>query len=972
MNSIFQKMRAWLAKLLKPAFRLGKSQENRFSETNGQPTCQDSKSPGGPKSISETETTVSAVTQEEPQLPVETHSGVTSGTLEKRSVDLCASQPDEKHSVTEVLEARDSLANGQKLQSETAKLVISGPDISNGCKEVTFPECEQKPELDESHAVPEHPIKNSEKLPEMSCFKTDHLEDPGNVPIKSNVVSEMATCEDFVAAKTALEEVRGHKGDSPAPVSKAVPHIQKLGEMPSIPEQKQDLAQETSESAVADEWEGFSERVQSAAPVEVGPPAERPVEVLKRGAAQGNEAPPETGEQPANDRQKKAYPPVDISEYDEPGTRPLPEPYCYWNRILTARFVRTAAQAQVHLATSPRLLAAALSDDVGKRVPPSEAEVQFVDAMRTAYRTLAMDSPARIRTFRRFSPTDGTPMCVAFLALSVLAAHRMHGDEISSGSAYYVRLAELLNIPLGSNSLPTDFRTDEFESLWGFLAKWISKKMQLTLALPGNSTQKKYIAYPLAHVPLRQLDLEKLPVVFSWAGYSSDTQVSPERMTDDLRRWDQSYASFSEAGRAALNDSRLSAVLAQVRSELRAWDGLTTDSQGQRRAQVEILLDSVMRRSRLFLLAPRKDGYPQVFASGSLELSGGESWYDPLELGPDDGELLLAGVSWQSEEDGKCILSRPAGKAFVLAPNSEYSGLVSRTEIPKDTLCAVLCHESLVQSVGSYLAGVCDTVPSPIQERGIPTGWRLFQKVRAVRLPEHLPAEFRSLNVASLADIIPQGGLRLGSRWTWMQGSPPRLLIEGHEGQLVYINDNVRELDDEGYVKTDQIFEVAGIYEVRVGSLVKKVQIVEPSLRPSPAGSEGKGTNHSKPLYEVILPPGEWTLVGRTPFNSSLVGIEGPRKRLTFCRFEPTFAVKVGAGPGAKVIQFVRKPVECHGKVRKEPDTQAWANAIYSASIRHPILECAIEDDQGHMVQDWTEYVWSAKRLKRQWRQAHQ
>src|ERR1035441_9693637 len=121
-------------------------------------------------------------------------------------------------------------------------------------------------------------------------------------------------------------------------------------------------------------------------------------------------------------------------------------------------------------------------------------------------------------------------------------------------------------------------------------------------------------------------------------------------MTDDLRRWDQSYASFSEAGRAALNDSRLSAVLAQVRSELRAWDGLTTDSQGQRRAQVEILLDSVMRRSRLFLLAPRKDGYPQVFASGSLELSGGESWYDPLELGPDDGELLLAGVSWQDRK----------------------------------------------------------------------------------------------------------------------------------------------------------------------------------------------------------------------------------------------------------------------------------------------------------------------------------
>jgi hypothetical protein len=918
-------MCAWLAKLLKPAFQKGKSKEGHVFEANAQPTFKDSKSPGVPKSISQNESVVSAGTPEEPQMPVEALPDVTTtSTLEARSAESGASQPEEKHSG-----------------------------------------------MAESHADPEQPIENSEHLPEIIGFKADHLEDLVNASIKIDAVSEVAICEDLVAGRTALGEVREQEGDSPAVTNEVVTPIQNPREAPLIPEQKKDMAQETSGPAVADEWEGFSERLLGGTPVAAEQPTARPGDVLKK-SIQENDTRSKTGEQPTSDRQKKASIPVDISEYVEPGATPLPESYCYWNRILTARFIGAVAQAQVHLATSPRLLASTLSEDLGKRVAPSEAEVQFVEAVRTAYRTLAMDSAARIKKFRHFSTTDGMPMCVAFLALSVLAAHRMHGDEISSGSAYYVRLAELLNVPLGSNSLPTDFRTDDFETLWGFLAEWVSKKMQLTLVLPESNAQKRYIAYPLAHVPLRQLDLEKLPVFFDWAGYASDTQVSSERMTDDFRRWDQSYASLSDAGRTAINDSRLSAVLAQVRGELRAWDGLTADSQGQRRAQVEILLETVMRRSKLSLLAPRKDGYPKVFSSGLLELSGGESWYDPLKLGPDDGELLLTGFSWQSEEDGKCVLSRPPGKVFALAPYSDYSGLVSRSEIPKDTLCAILCHESLVESVRSYLMGICDTVTSPIQNVGLPTGWRLFQKVRAVRLPENLPAELRSLNVASRADIIPQGGLRIASHWTWMQGSPPRLLIYGHEGQPVYINENVRALDDEGYLKTDQIFEVAGIYQVRVGSLVKNVRIIEPSLRPSLAGSGHTGAKVSKPQHEVILATGEWILIGRTPFNSSCVAIHGRHTRLAFCSFEPTFAIKVGGGPGARVIQFARQSAECCGKIRKIPDTQRWANAIYSASIRHPILECVIENDQGHTAQDWAEYVRFAKRLKRQWRQARQ
>ena len=230
----------------------------------------------------------------------------------------------------------------------------------------------------------------------------------------------------------------------------------------------------------------------------------------------------------------------------------------------------------------------------------------------------------------------------------------------------------------------------------------------MALALPQGNPQKRYIAYPLAHVPLRQLDLEKLPAFFDWAGYSADALPPPDRIEDDFRRWDQSYDSLSEAGKAAVGDNRLPAVIAQIRSELRAWDGLVADAQGMRYAQVEVLLETAARRSTLSLLAPRRLGFPQVFTSGPVQMSGGECWYDPLALAREDGRLLLEGFAWPSEEEPRCVLRRSSGRVFALGPNSEYSGLISRLGLPKNTVCAVMCYESLSDLTARYLAEVCE------------------------------------------------------------------------------------------------------------------------------------------------------------------------------------------------------------------------------------------------------------------------
>lgn len=643
----------------------------------------------------------------------------------------------------------------------------------------------------------------------------------------------------------------------------------------------------------------------------------------------------------------------------------LPQLYLRWNKILFTKFIANATDEKIHLVVSPRSLAMALFDDTSDQLSPVEAERLFIYAVREVYRNNVVGSSARLRILRRLEPTDGTPLCVAFLALSVLAAHNMRTDQEAASGAYYIRLACLLDVEQLAGNLPKDFRTEEFASLWGFLADWVAKNKGLSLVLPQEDIQKRYVAYPLAHVPLRQLDLEKLPGFFDWAGYSPGALISAERVAADIKTWGQSYGFLSDAGKSALHDERLPAVVAQVRSELQAWDGSVSEVQGIRHVRVEVLLETVGRRSKLFLLAPHPEGYPQIFRTGEVELIGGESWYDPLELSEEDGDLLSKGFSWLSEDDTKCTVTRSGAKAIVLAP-AEYSGFVSTSQIPKGTYCAVICHESWVDAVGAYLAEICDSSIRAVQLAGFPREWRAFLKVRAVRRSNRTPDELGTLEVASEAKIIPQGGLRLGLQWAWMEGAPPRLLIEGHEGRVVCVDDKPVQLDEDGFLETAELFSQSGTYTVRVGSLEKKVRIVRPTLRPSPPGS-GPGEDRPGTRHAVLLPLGSWVVIGPHPSEVLSIRAAGPRQSLVFCDFEPAWAIKVGAGRGATVVRIATLPVVRSGKSSKSPNAQRWASAIYEAAIRHPAFESQADDSAG-TAQTWAAYVEEVKQLKRYWK----
>ena len=97
---------------------------------------------------------------------------------------------------------------------------------------------------------------------------------------------------------------------------------------------------------------------------------------------------------------------------------------------------------------------------------------------------------------------------LAYLAASVLAAYHMRTDDERTGRAYYPRFAELLGCGL-TGTVPAGFDGDTFIHLWLGLAHWLEAGYGRQLALPTGSSVRRYLPYPFAHVPLRQVDIER-------------------------------------------------------------------------------------------------------------------------------------------------------------------------------------------------------------------------------------------------------------------------------------------------------------------------------------------------------------------------------------------------------------------------------------------------------------------------------
>lgn len=654
----------------------------------------------------------------------------------------------------------------------------------------------------------------------------------------------------------------------------------------------------------------------------------------------------------------------DVSEVDQE--------YDRWNRVIVEQLLLVrAATENVYLCINPRILAKTYGEAGFDLLTPDQAEQRFSTATAQIYRKRVLKHGDRLHVLRRCGD-GGFPDCVGFLAASVLAAYRMQFDEEVSGNAYYKRLADLLGCGT-QGAHPVGFDPAVFESLWMFLHNWLHEVHGRRLAMPrGDVGFRRFVALPLAHVPLRSLDVDKLPAFFSWAGYQPGGRVRHDRLLSDLRRWQQARNALTPTGAESLSDDRSDAVAAQVSAELESWDGSFYESESKRTtALVELQFDVVQRSPVFFYLPRRPPGFPEVFDSGERVFEASEEgWYDPAQVCPEDGELLGNGFEWPSNVDGvQFMLRRPGAVVVALTPSSTCSGFLSNRRLLHGVRCSVLVRKNVLSTVQDYLSEVAQGALNRVSHPLLPNGWEMFRDFTA-RVHVEAPPGLEALEVDPNVELIVAGGLRVGRRWSWLAGAPPRILVSGVEAQdSIKVNDAPVEVGVNGELPTGDVFAEPGEYIIEAGRVRRRIEIAQPQVsvrseadRPEPIDGHRR---------RIALPYGSWTLIGPSPDQVCQAHGEFFRGTIASCPFQPSWAVQVGAGPGAVVAALASpsppRTVSLHrltGHARKM--VERWTSVVYEAHIRRPRfigLEWAVPD--AGAVDTWRMYAALAKEIKR-------
>jgi hypothetical protein len=649
----------------------------------------------------------------------------------------------------------------------------------------------------------------------------------------------------------------------------------------------------------------------------------------------------------------------------------FPEAYLQWNRTLVEHCLLGVPDrtGPTYLSGTPTILAAALEAEQGELLSPEDAAADFTAAVSLTYSAVVLREPTGLWALAQLGP-DGVPLSVGFLTLSVLAAYQMHTDEESGPNAYYPRLASLLGCELVDGH-PRGFDPEDFGNLWDLLSSWLERNYGQALALPGpDAGLRRYVAYPLCHVPLRQVDIEKLPQFFDWARLEPGSKADLAFLGEAFERWTSGRGILSRAGHRALADARRPAVEVQLALELEAWDGSWTDRASRRTAAVHILLDFRRGQPELFFLPRRPTSFPAVFDDGSHVFATGEQgWYDQVPMATDDGPILESGFHWVcSSPQGQVSLHRPRSSALALRPAPDFTGFLSQRNLPLGVESAVLCTSAMEAATAEFLSTVTGARCRALNHPAVPEGWRLFSGI-VPRSSGPPPYGLDALTIESTTTVILCGGLRVGRRTAWLSGAPPTILVGGAEGLTTTI-DGLPAVVTNGVLNAPQPVTV-GTHVVEAGRARKRLEIVEPEGRWDACTPLIDSVNG--PIrHSVALPSGVWTIIGARPDQATRVACS-ERGNLLTVPFPPVWAVSVGTRRGTSVALCLveRPPAPELPSFRRARSgawvvTGAWSSAIYDAHGRRARLGWLYEvGAAAELRAAWHSYWLASKRLKR-------
>jgi len=686
----------------------------------------------------------------------------------------------------------------------------------------------------------------------------------------------------------------------------------------------------------------------------------------------------------------RVYEPPDISEFASPAAYDSPTwvQYRKWNRALTSFFLLSPASSSTAcLAVTPRILAAAWQKAEGITLQPDGALDTFAHAVGALYRDEVLSHSEGLRILRSTAP-DSVPLCTAFLALAVLAAYTMRTEGGYTANAYYARLADLLVCQSDDReSLP--FEPDEYYALWAYLKHWVHDRQGTALPLPARQEATRfYVDLALFHVPLRQVDLERLPRFFLHAKFSPAERLPSHVLDTALRHWCEGRRPFTQAGMDAVQDERRSAVLVQITHELEIWDGTGEDEEGRTNANVEILLEFFNRQPRLSYLARCPAGFPPRFEPETqrppLQTATG-CWYEPSLVPASDGARLASGFSWRLSSGGRSFaLRRLPAKVIPLVSQENGSGLISRNTLLLGCKCAVMCLNELATATTQYLSEVCRRQCTPSTPEGFPDGWTLFVGVKALRCDIHPPQDLEPLAPDSSARISFIGGLRFDN--AYLKDAPPTISITGLEASTneIRIDQNRVALDDEGYVVDCAPLLTIGAHTITAGMRSRNLEIVDSDLAPILAVLHPAldGALPKTRLSTVVaVPKGDWHIFGPEIGDIGKPKFVLLQGTIMQCGFQPLWAVCCDNRKRPTVVYLSDQPqiprrlsrrlimtLKTERKVRL--NASRWASCIRFANHPRAQIICADGRNVPESVREaWVSFQRTAHEIARQIRQ---
>jgi hypothetical protein len=423
--------------------------------------------------------------------------------------------------------------------------------------------------------------------------------------------------------------------------------------------------------------------------------------------------------------------------------------------------------------------------------------------------------------FIKGNDREGYPKGVAFLALSVLAAHQMAEDGEISEKNYFKRLRYLLK--LSGEGRPSGMKNGAEENLWKVWNVWLLKKSLQPSAEKGEGP-KKYIKYPISQCLLRQTDKDKLQKLFALEKWKDpcDDQTLFSRVRSHKKSLIKHLQELLEDGR------RFEALMQAIHEVFEQWlaEGCPSDP----------ILKTKYRRSRRNLFAgiyrvedPFLDEVEYHFYLKGKKLTELDIKYqnEKLKLTEDrtgwyfpEVELLKVrdlkkGRIYQiTSSSGLEKLIFPVRDFWILIPDPDHpdSGVYASWRKPEIlTKFILLCKRELLSDLEKLNdEGILkwDGDYQAVDEKAT---WLEFRDCMVLSQSwETVFLDFEELKdylkpTEKLA-IHFSGGLRVINQNAWLEGYPPMMTIAGFplDLKLKIINLSNDEIEIEKNLKTNQ------------------------------------------------------------------------------------------------------------------------------------------------------------------------